>query len=102
MSGIIWLDGVPVPASMELSAKSFWALSRHEAVRHVEMNAAGPGPVLGFFLDSFDEPLSLDLEFTAQAALNVTAGAVRVLPMYQPEHAVAAAGVRVEIPAEVR
>merc|ERR1712190_668266 len=88
---------VPVPASMELSAASFWAISRHAAVRHAELNTAGLRPVLGLFVDSFEEPLSFDLEFTAQASLNVSIGAVRVLPMYQPEHAVAAVGTRVEI-----
>lgn len=86
-----------MPASMEISEASFWGLSRHPAVRHAELNTAGPRPVLGLFLDAVDKPLVFDVEFNAPGPLDVAIGAAHVLPMYQPEHSVAAAVSRVAI-----
>eukprot|EP00928_Gymnodinium_smaydae_P049968 TRINITY_DN33573_c0_g1_i1.p1 TRINITY_DN33573_c0_g1~~TRINITY_DN33573_c0_g1_i1.p1 ORF type:complete len:236 (+),score=28.01 TRINITY_DN33573_c0_g1_i1:51-710(+) len=88
---------IPIPSSMEVSASSFRTLSRHPALRHVEVNSAGDCPVLGLFIESFTEPLTFDLDFVAQAPSDVVLGGARILPMYQPEHAVSVVGTRLRI-----
>lgn len=89
---------LPIPASTELSDDSFWAVARHSAVRHVEVNRRGARPVLGLFLAAaLHEPLELRVEYVGRGAASLVAGGVRVLPMYQPEHAVAAEPSQVDV-----
>lgn len=88
---------LPMPSGTSLPDRTFHSLRRLPFVQHVELNDRGDRPVLGLFIGDLNEQRTFEVELqgTGEASLHV--GGVRVLPMYQPEHAVSANTNRITV-----